>query len=229
MQETVISGREDRRKRLTREESRAQTRERLVEAAFQLFAREGIESVSIDRIAEEAGYSRGAFYSNFETKEDLIAAVIERDWRQSQADVAALAATRLSPEEQVEALREYALAKTTNREECMYYMELIAYGVRHSECRDMIGQAVRRDVQFFAHFIDQIFDSFGVKDHPRSEVIVSSFIAMAQGLTMRQVVDPEVLSTDIVRESLSLYFDTVFTSCIPQLKDKLGKPPTPCE
>jgi AcrR family transcriptional regulator len=228
MQDT-ISAKDERRKRLTREESRAQTRERLVEAAFQLFAREGIEAASIDRIAEEAGYSRGAFYSNFETKEDLLAAVIERDWRQSQAAVAGLTANARTPEQLVEALRDYSLAQTTNREECMYYMELIAYGVRHPEAREMIGEAVRRDVQFFAGFLDQIFASFGVQDHPRSEVIVSSFIAMAQGLTMRQVVDPEVLSTEVVRESLSLYFDSVFTSCIPQLRDKLGKPSTPCE
>ena len=56
-------------RRLTREESRALTRMRLLASARELMARAGYESVSIDRITEGAGYSKGAFYSNFASKE----------------------------------------------------------------------------------------------------------------------------------------------------------------
>lgn len=57
--------------RLTRVEQRAVTRQRLVEAAGRVFCRVGFEAAPIDVIAEEAGYSRGAFYSNFESKDEL--------------------------------------------------------------------------------------------------------------------------------------------------------------
>lgn len=60
---------------------RAQTRERLFEAAFRVLARDGLAAASIEAIVAEAGFTRGAFYSNFATKEELFAGVIEREMR----------------------------------------------------------------------------------------------------------------------------------------------------
>jgi AcrR family transcriptional regulator len=51
--------------RLTREESQALTRERILQAAGDVVARDGYDGASVDRIADAAGYSKGAFYSNF--------------------------------------------------------------------------------------------------------------------------------------------------------------------
>ena len=64
------------RKRLTREESRKATRQRLLEAAAQVIARVGLASASVEEIAETAGFSRGAFYSNFQSKDELFLAVL---------------------------------------------------------------------------------------------------------------------------------------------------------
>ena len=66
------------RKRLTREESKEVTRLRLIEAAERLFIRKGFDDTSVDEISEMAGYSRGAFYSNFENKDQVFLAVIDR-------------------------------------------------------------------------------------------------------------------------------------------------------
>ena len=57
--------------RMSRAEQHAKTRDRLVEAAAKLVARDGYDAVTIDAITEEAGYSRGAFYSNFRTKHEI--------------------------------------------------------------------------------------------------------------------------------------------------------------
>src|ERR1035438_3281679 len=65
------------RKRLTREESKEVTRMRLIEAAERLFIRRGFDDASVDEISEAAGYSRGAFYSNFGNKEQVLLAVID--------------------------------------------------------------------------------------------------------------------------------------------------------
>lgn len=64
--------------RLTREQSRAQTRERLLAAAATVFEQMGYSDASIDRIAEDAGYSKGAFYSNFASKEDIFLQLVEQ-------------------------------------------------------------------------------------------------------------------------------------------------------
>src|SRR5579884_68853 len=66
------------RRRLTRAESQVETRERLLEAAARVFRRNGYERASVGRIADEAGYTHGAVYSNFESKEDLFLALYER-------------------------------------------------------------------------------------------------------------------------------------------------------
>ena len=71
------------RKRLTREESKEVTRMRLIEAAERLFVRKGFDDASVEEISETAGYSRGAFYSNFDNKEQVFLAVIDRRAAQS--------------------------------------------------------------------------------------------------------------------------------------------------
>lgn len=57
---------------------RRATRERLVEAALDLFGRFGIDATSVEQLCEAAGFTRGAFYSNFETKDDVCEAVARR-------------------------------------------------------------------------------------------------------------------------------------------------------
>jgi AcrR family transcriptional regulator len=63
--------------RLTREQSRQLTRQALVEAAAGVFAQKGFHGSSLEEIAEAAGFTRGAIYSNFESKEELLLAVLD--------------------------------------------------------------------------------------------------------------------------------------------------------
>ncbi|MEV7042684.1 TetR family transcriptional regulator [Amycolatopsis sp. NPDC051061] len=65
-------------KRLTRAESRERTKDRLLAAAAELFAGRGVNGTSVEQIAERAGYTRGAFYGNFEDKHELVVALLER-------------------------------------------------------------------------------------------------------------------------------------------------------
>jgi AcrR family transcriptional regulator len=68
----------DTRRRLTREEARQQTRERLLDAAADVFKRLGYHGASLEAVAEAAGYTKGAVYSNFNTKADLFQALLDR-------------------------------------------------------------------------------------------------------------------------------------------------------
>lgn len=56
---------------------RSATRDRLIEAALEVFAEKGVVGASVEEISETAGFTRGAFYSNFESKDDLCLAVLE--------------------------------------------------------------------------------------------------------------------------------------------------------
>ena len=57
---------------------RQRTRERLIDAAYAVFAEEGVHASTVEQVCERAGFTRGAFYSNFTTKEELFAALMER-------------------------------------------------------------------------------------------------------------------------------------------------------
>ena len=60
---------------------RVRTRERLLDAAFDVFAQHGVQAASIEAICDAADFTRGAFYSNFASKEELFLALTERETR----------------------------------------------------------------------------------------------------------------------------------------------------
>jgi AcrR family transcriptional regulator len=66
------------RRRLSREQARQQTRQRLLDAAADVFKRLGYHGATLEAVAEAAGYTKGAVYSNFDTKADLFQALLDR-------------------------------------------------------------------------------------------------------------------------------------------------------
>jgi AcrR family transcriptional regulator len=98
--------------RLTRDESRALTRAKLLASARVVVAREGYESASIDRIAEEAGFSKGAFYSNFDSKEDIVLELLESHSMQDVSEIAALVGDTRDPRRLIEVISEWSLSRS---------------------------------------------------------------------------------------------------------------------
>src|SRR5690606_7917665 len=76
--------------RLTREQSREQTRQRLLDATRILFAAQGYAATSVEQIALEAGYTRGAFYSNFQDKADIFLTLLRREHERIMGELQAL-------------------------------------------------------------------------------------------------------------------------------------------
>jgi AcrR family transcriptional regulator len=62
----------------TRDDAKQQTRAALVQAALELFGEQGLDVPSLDAICDRAGYTRGAFYVHFKTREDILAAVMDQ-------------------------------------------------------------------------------------------------------------------------------------------------------
>ena len=62
----------------TRDDAKQQTRAALVQAALELFAEQGLDLPSLDAICDRAGYTRGAFYVHFKTREDILVAVMDQ-------------------------------------------------------------------------------------------------------------------------------------------------------
>jgi AcrR family transcriptional regulator len=84
--------------RLTRAERRRQTRARLLDAAGQVFARRGFHAATVDEVAEAAGYTKGAVYSNFATKDELFLALLDQRVAAQLQQVEALSSIESSQE-----------------------------------------------------------------------------------------------------------------------------------
>ncbi len=83
--------------RLSREESRQRTRELLLDAAAEVFSRLGYHGASLEAVAEAAGFTKGAVYSNFATKGELFAALLRRSSEQRvEGQIEALGALSLA-------------------------------------------------------------------------------------------------------------------------------------
>ena len=110
--------------RLSREESRALTREKLLASARTVVAREGHESASIDRIAEEAGFSKGAFYSNFNSKEEIVLELLETHSLQDVTEIAALIGDSPDPAHMIKVISEWAHLRSGDPSLGMLALEL---------------------------------------------------------------------------------------------------------
>ena len=97
--------------RLTREQSQAITRARLLQAAGDVVARDGYDGASVDRIAEAAGYSKGAFYSNFASKEDVLDQLLESHTGRDVDDLTDLLSDLQDPDEIIDAVAGWSDAR----------------------------------------------------------------------------------------------------------------------
>ena len=119
------------RQRLTRQESRLETRTRLLESATQLFARGGYEGASVDLIAESAGYSKGAFYSNFESKEAIFLELLDVHKRREIDALAQLLAHDISASELLSRIRNSETERSND-----FDLGLLSAEFQLQACRD---------------------------------------------------------------------------------------------
>ncbi len=199
------------RKRQTREESQAQTRERLLESASKLFCKHGVEATSLEQVAEEAGYSRGAFYSNFETRDVLVCAVLERELAESQRRFEAIVHGEL-PQNLLAALREYYVNHATDPQGCMLGVAIQMYAFQNSKIRARIANLLRSDqirkLEILAHGTNSLAGR-GVTLPAEPETLLLALTSLANGLCISWMVRRESVDVSKVREALQVTFDRV--------------------
>src|SRR3954451_22126167 len=122
-------------RRTPRQEKRAHTRAALLDAAERLWAKHGIRGASLDEIAAQAGMTKGAVYSNFTGKTDLILALLDRhtQFELTQPSSSALRDTDRPPADRcADAGRHYArrLSAEETRMKALLLMELWLFGMR---------------------------------------------------------------------------------------------------
>ena len=149
------------RKRLTREESKAKTRQELLRAANRLFLRNGYVATSLANIAEEAALTKGAVYSNFESKEDLFLALLQEpdpEWT-GPHEVSGL--TGADKEERSRNFGTYAASQIPSRRHVALFVEMNAAALRSERTRKWV--AAHND-RFFEELGERLQEAIGLPD-----------------------------------------------------------------
>jgi AcrR family transcriptional regulator len=140
-----------RAKRPTRAEQQAQTRAHLILAASHVFAQRGYETATIEEIAEQAGYSHGAVYSNFKGKEDLFLAVFEQYMNRRIEEVADATDIEGSFAERARAGADQWMQRfADDRATFLLHLEFIIHAARNPHLSKLLGErmsALRLEIE----------------------------------------------------------------------------------
>jgi AcrR family transcriptional regulator len=189
------------------------TRRKLLDAAMRIFAQDGFEAARLEDIAAGAGYTRGAFYANFKSKEDIFFALFE-EWVGERIDSFAEAIRRHSnPAEKLAAMRTHYVEMVKDRRLLLISMEFKLFAMRHPEAHARLRSRHRRIRASFGALFSEVMAAFG-RTIPIAYPAASACLgAVSQGLMLEQLLDPKTLSECDVRRVLGLFFDSIFLVC----------------
>ena len=150
--------------RWTRERRLEHTRSLLLDAAEDVFAEKGFTPATLDDIAHAAGYTKGAIYKHFATKEDLFLAVSDRYWRRyfdNFAEVLSSATEVGAPELDAIAARWRQLSLDRGAEHAALGHEFTLYLLRNPEARERVAAKRSEVVEALSDFIGEGMERLG--------------------------------------------------------------------
>jgi AcrR family transcriptional regulator len=200
-------------RRLTRGEKRAQTRERLLEAAERVFLRRGLQGSSVEEIAAEAGFTRGAFYSNFKSKDQLFIELLQdrvyRGYREILDDHPDAGAT---PRERMLADAE-RVRDAQDREEGRWlfrlWLECLTQAARDEGFRELAAGFWSGNRALMAATGRAEFEQVGRTPPLPTEQLATAMIALDIGLAVQHLVDPEAVPLDLYVPLYDLLFGSM--------------------
>ena len=193
--------------RRTREQSRAQTRDRLLAAARRVFARSGFHGASVEEIASEAGFSTGALYSNFDGKEDLFLVLMEREIDEHAREIADAVRERASMAERATGgARQWMTMIDREPELLLLFMEFWAYGVRDAEVRPKVAARFAQMRQVLTQLIADGVREFELELALPAEQLAVAIDALADGIARQKLADPDAVPDELMGTVLSLLF-----------------------
>jgi AcrR family transcriptional regulator len=200
------------RKRLTREDSREQTRQRLLDAAQKLIARKGLDAASVENIAGAAGYSRGAFYSNFKSKDDLFIELLRSDHAKATQELEAVRTSDL-PVEQIQArARDIYAHMFRDNESFMNWTEARMLAARDARFRVKLETLMSEKRAQIAKFIQYFYDRVGVHPVMSPEKMAMGFMSLAEGVRLFMMSSPMEMTAPTAESLLALFVESIMNS-----------------
>jgi AcrR family transcriptional regulator len=203
-------------KRLTREESKARTREQLLAAAGKLFERHGFAATSLEQVAEEAGVTKGAVYAHFSDKVDLFLSFVDEHSVVMSPNLTTDGSATL--EDDLGRLgREVAEQLPRDPRGTAFGLELRAFALRNPRARRESARQIRdvlEQILVSEGTVPPDGDRFSPTDLPLQLSVIAQ--ALIAGLTELRAFDPELVPDETFELAFSLLARAVPDDQIPQ-------------
>jgi AcrR family transcriptional regulator len=190
--------------RRTRDEQRAQTKADLLAAAALVFARHGYHGTSVDMVAEAAGYTKGAVYSNFESKEELFLALLDariEDSLKSMQEVMDSA----PPEERADAFgRRREDIANWDPDWFLLEAEFELYAARNPAVRERVAQRQESTRAVIEAALARHIDELGLEPAYPVPDLAKLIVATGDGLGLMALNNPDVDTGDLMRVLLEV-------------------------
>lgn len=197
------------RQRLTREQSKDQTRQRLLDAAQAIFMKKGFVATSVEDIAEAAGYTRGAFYSNFRSKPELFLELLRRDHEEMRAALESIfedGATRESMEAKV---LEYYSHLPRDDKCFLLWMEAKLLAARDGRFRVKFNAFLHEKLGQMSEYIRAFSARAGTPLLLPAETLAMGLMGLCEGVQFLHTIDPQNVTSDTAEAVLAGFFARV--------------------
>jgi AcrR family transcriptional regulator len=191
----------------TRRPKREAVRRRLLDAALEVFAERGFDHASLDEVAEAAGLTKGAIYSNFASKDDLFFAMMTDQVLNRIEIVRGALAAGVSDTHAEQALydvgRLLTQEITEQREWQLVFLDFWRRAVRDDDVRAQFVAHRRALRAAIADGVEKILEQVPNPGELTVEDVVTVVLALSNGLAIEQYIDPELLIGDLFGRILS--------------------------
>jgi AcrR family transcriptional regulator len=172
--------------------SRSETRARVLAAAIEVFVERGIAGAAIDDIADAAGFSRGAVYSNFADKDELVLALLQQVTDDSVQELEELLAKYPNPNDNIRALQELMQAPTrrNGRYHPVLSIELVLYAMRNAKARPLLRERLVKTEAAILRVVEHNATALGLLPADNRAAISAMIVAMDDGFSLHALIDP---------------------------------------
>jgi AcrR family transcriptional regulator len=192
-----------------RHERSETTRVRLLRAAEKIFARDGFEAAKLEEIASQAGYTRGALYANFESKEDLFLALLEDEISSRIDNVESSMQAVRQPADKLRVIREVFLTMSGDRRWCLLSLEFKLFAMRHPEVKARLTALNRRLIKARVGVLQETLEATRSRSPVSPGAIAMSLSAVTNALVLEHMLDHKIMPEGELRTLLASYFDSV--------------------
>jgi AcrR family transcriptional regulator len=177
--------------------TREDTLEKLFDAAARIFEEQGIGGASIEAIAAAAGFTRGAFYSNFKSKDELIIAMLEDHVEQSIRRNLDLLARHKNLADFIDALRTMDRSRQDPLGRSpLLHMEMILFVARAEKRRPELAKRLRARRKLVADIVETALKNRGKNGSVNSVWTAAIVLALEDGFRLHRLIDPETTPAD---------------------------------